>query len=65
MVSRARPEAVSSTVTVLRLALATKSCLPERVRAISHGCSCTGQRAITWPESKSMTATAACAHKLT
>ena len=65
MVSSAWPVAVSRTVTVLRHELATNRRLPERVSAISDGCSCTGQRVTTWAVLKSITATAACAQRLT
>ena len=61
----ALPESVSNTVTVLRLALATNKIFPERVSAISQGCSSVGQRSMTRSDFKSMTAMAACAHKLT
>src|SRR4051812_45811251 len=59
MVSMALPVSVFSTVTVFRLALATKSSLPERVSAISHGCSSVAQRATTLLDLRSITATPA------
>src|SRR5262245_29022401 len=65
IVSIARPASVSSTVTVLRLALATNRSFPERVSAISHGCSSVAHRATTWLDFKSITATAACPQRLT
>src|SRR5947207_1646960 len=52
------PACVSSTVTVFRLALATNSNFPERVSAISHGCSWVGHLPTTWLDFRSITATA-------
>src|SRR5664280_17295 len=62
IVSMATPVSVSKTVTVFRLALATNRKRPERVKAISQGCSSVGHRAHTRFEFKSTTATAACPH---
>src|SRR6185369_7111678 len=59
------PVSVSSTVTVLRLALATKRCLPAALSNISLGCSSVAQRAVTLFVLRSMTAAAACAQRLT
>src|SRR5438105_964847 len=64
-VSKVRPVAVSRTVTVLRLALATNKCRADLVSAISLGCSPVAQRSATWRDFKSITATHARAHKLT
>src|SRR5216683_182243 len=64
-VSIGRPVAVSRTLTVLRLALTTNKWLPERVSAISFGCSSVGHWATTAGLVKSITATAACAQRLT
>src|SRR5579859_702434 len=65
IVSTALPASVSKTLTVLRLALATKRYRPDRVRAISHGCSWVGHWSTIRPEPKSRTSTAAWAQRLT
>src|SRR3954470_4540529 len=65
IVSSDLPLSASKTETVLRLALATNKNFPERVRAISQGCSSVDHLATTVFEVRSMTATADCAHKLT
>src|SRR5262245_16491311 len=65
IVSVGFPVSVSKTVTVLRLAFATNSRLPDWVRAISQGCSCVGQRAMTLLEFKSITSMLAWPHRLT
>src|SRR5687768_7678011 len=59
------PASVSMTETVLRLALATKRYLPDLERIISLGCSSVFQRVRIWLLLRSMTATAACAQRLT
>src|SRR5215813_12347524 len=51
------PVAASSSVTVFRLALATKRILPDRFKTISFGCSSVCQRAMTWFDLRSITAT--------
>ena len=60
-VSRGFPARVSNTVTVFRLAFAANRYRPERLRAISHGWSSAGQRAMTCSVRKSTTAILACA----
>src|SRR5437667_9111472 len=64
-VSSGLPVPVSNSVTLFLAALATYSILPDAVSNISQGCSCVGQRAITWFAFKSTTAIAACAQRLT
>ena len=58
-VSTQLPPAVSRTLMVLRLALATNRKLPARLRTISFGCSCTAHRASLRPELSSNTPTSA------
>ena len=55
----------SSTLTFVELAHETYSALPSGARAISVGCSAVGQTAATVFASRSRTATAAFAHRLT
>src|SRR5262249_24012746 len=59
IVSIGLPAAVSMTVTVLRLALATYRIFPWRAMTISFGCSCVGQVPMAWKDAVSTTATAA------
>src|SRR2546421_1561310 len=64
-VSSGFPVSVSITVTLFRAALATYKIFPYVVRNISQGCSWVGQRVTSWLAFKSMTATEACAQRLT
>src|ERR1051325_5044977 len=64
-VSTVLPVSVSSTETELRLAFATYKCLTDLLHNISFGCSSALQRVVTSRLLRSITATHACAQKLT
>src|SRR5688572_23097668 len=64
-VSLIRPLSALMMETVLRFAFATNRYSADFDRSISFGCSSVVQRVMIWLFLRSITATAACAHKLT